>query len=318
MRERVLVVGGAGYVGGTLVDQLKKAEYAVTVYDILAYEARYLKDVEFIYGDVRDRSKLEKLLPKFDVVVILAAVVGNGACASDPFLAQSINEDAVKWLVDHFGGRIIFPSTCSVYGVNNELIDESAVPNPLSVYAETKLAAEQYILENAQNPLVFRLGTLYGIGDEHSRIRLDLVVNILTKRAVAGETLRVCGGEQWRPLIHVQDVAYAMTHGIFYGTTGLYNLATRNCTIKEIAQEIQVVIPNCKVEFTEGKFEDLRNYRVSWEKWDKESRGWTPRWTLEQGIYQVAKVMKEERIKNPNDPIYSNEAHIKELYRRWL
>lgn len=314
----VLVVGGAGYVGGTLVDQLKAAGFSVCVYDVLAYDDRFLKDVNFIYGDVRDRSKLEEILPQYDIVVWLAAVVGDGACAADPFLSRAINEDAVKWFVDHFEGRIVFPSTCSVYGVNNDLIDETAQSNPLSVYGETKLAAEQYILQNAQNPLVFRLGTLYGLGDQYSRIRLDLVVNVLTKRAVFGETLRVCGGEQWRPLIHVQDVAYAMTHGIFYGISGLFNLATRNCTIKEIAQEVQAVISTTTVEYVDGKFEDLRNYRVSWNKWAKESRGWTQRWSLEQGILQVAQVMKENRIKNPDDPIYSNEAHIKGRYRRWL
>lgn len=322
MRDRVLVVGGAGYVGGTLVDQLLKAEFQVTVYDVLAYEERYLKDVEFIYGDIRDREKLSSILPNYDVVVWLAAVVGDGACASDPFLSQAINEDAVKWLVDSFHGRIVFPSTCSVYGMNNDLINESADPNPLSVYATTKLAAEQYILRKAgDRSLIFRLGTLYGIGDEHSRIRLDLVVNVLTKRAVSGETLKVCGGEQWRPLIHVQDVAYAMNCGLYYGITGMYNLATRNCTIRQIAEEVQSVVPGCEVQYTEGKFEDLRNYRVSWDSWEKAagiSAGcWAPRWTLRQGIFQVAEVMQQRRIKDPNSPIYSNEAIIHNQYRRW-
>lgn len=319
--KKVLVVGGAGYVGGTLVDQLRSAGFSPTVYDILAYEDRFLKNVNFVYGDVRDREKLLKLLPYYGIVVWLAAVVGDGACAADPFLSESINEISVKWLVDNYGGRIIFPSTCSVYGVNNDLIDEYTTPNPLSVYAKTKLAAEQYMLDVAgERSLVFRLGTLYGIGDAHSRLRLDLVVNILTKRAVQGETLRVCGGEQWRPLIHVQDVAREMVFGAYNEITGLYNLATQNSTIREIAEEVSAVVPECKVEYTEGKFEDLRNYRVNCDRWKSTASSCgvlLPGWVLRQGILQVAQVIKENRIKNPQDPIYSNEAHIQALYRKW-
>lgn len=323
MQQKVLVVGGAGYVGGALVDLLKNINFlSVTVYDILAYESRYLKSgVTFIYGDIRDREKLAQILPQFDIVVWLAALVGDGACAADPFLTESINTDSVKWLVDNFKGRIVFPSTCSVYGVNNDLIDEDATPNPLSVYAKTKLAAERYILEHGNRPLVFRLGTLYGLGDEHSRIRLDLVVNVLTKRAVDGQVLRVCGGEQWRPLIHVKDVARAIVFGVLHDIEGLYNLASQNCTIKQIAEEVRRVVPGCQVEFTEGKFEDLRNYRVCWDRWAKKvlknNSSFIPLWSLVDGVLQIAKVIREHRIKNPDDPMYSNEAHIKNEYRRW-
>ena len=153
--KRVLIVGGCGYVGGHLTDCLRQ-EYDVTVYDNLLYENHYLKKISFIFGDVRDRDKLSRLLPKFDIVIWLAAVVGDGACARDPYLAQAINEDSVKWLVDNYSGKIVFMSTCSVYGINNELIDESAEVNPLSVYARTKLAAEQYIVKNAKDYLIFR------------------------------------------------------------------------------------------------------------------------------------------------------------------
>jgi nucleoside-diphosphate-sugar epimerase len=312
------VVGGAGYIGGYLTDILTK-EFYPTVYDILAYEERFLKDVPFIYGDIRDRKKLLSILPEYDTVVMLAAIVGDGACAGDPFLTQSINADCVKWLVDNYSGQIVFTSTCSVYGANNDLIDEKAEPNPLSVYAETKLEAEQYILQNAPDrSLVFRLGTLYGIGDTYSRLRLDLVVNILAKRAVCGEKLRVFGGDQWRPLIHVKDVGRAIRTGIAQEETGLYNLSSANYRIHEIADAIQEVIPDCEVEKVEMPFEDQRNYRVSTKAWERQCPMWFPAWNLEKGIQEIADVIRHDRIKNPGSPVYSNEAHIAECYRRWL
>lgn len=314
---KVLVVGGAGYVGGYLTDVLNSiGRYSVTVYDVLAYEERFLKDVPFILGDIRDRKKLLEILPKFDIVIWLAAIVGDGACAADKFLTQSINEDSVKWLVSHYDGRIVFPSTCSVYGINNELIDENTAPNPLSIYAETKLAAESHILEKGSDALIFRLGTLYGMGDEHSRLRLDLVVNILAKRAACGEKLTVYGGDQWRPLIHVRDVAYAIEFGIAHDIRGLYNLCSNNCRIWEIAEKIREIHPKCTIEKVDIKYEDLRNYRVKTEKWYK--YGWLPDWTLTDGIEQILDVVSEGRIKNLDDPIYSNEYYIKGKYRKLL
>ena len=306
---KVLIVGGAGYVGGWLTDYLDALQYDVTVYDVLAYENRFLKEVSFIRGDVRDTEKLAKILPQYDCVIWLAAVVGDGACAADRFLAKAINEDATKWLVDHYDGRIVFPSTCSVYGVNNDLIDETAIPNPLSVYGVTKLAAERYIVEKRPDALVFRLGTLYGLGDEHSRIRLDLVVNVLAMKAALGQKLTVNGGDQWRPLLHVRDVCSAIEYGIKRDISGLYNLASDNYRIHEIADAIQEVVPECKVERLDMKFEDLRNYRVVINKWA--AHGWKPVWDIKRGIKQIVDVIREGRIKDPSDPVYSNEYYLK-------
>ena len=178
--SKILIAGGCGYVGGYLTDFLTRNGYDVTVYDYLLYEERFLKEVKFIYGDVRDTEKLSKIINNYDIVIWLAGIVGDGACAVNPELTISVNVDSVKWLVDNFKGKIIFPSTCSVYGVNNDLIDESAIPSPLSLYASTKLEAEKYIIEHCNDYLIFRLGTLFGLGDNHSRLRLDLVVNILS------------------------------------------------------------------------------------------------------------------------------------------
>jgi nucleoside-diphosphate-sugar epimerase len=327
--RNTLVVGGAGYIGGHLTDLLcQKAQMFgdpdPTVYDILAYEERFMKQVPFIYGDIRDRAKLKEILPKFDTVVWLAAIVGDGACAADPFLTQAVNADATKWLVDSYDGKIIFTSTCSVYGVNNDLITEDATPNPLSVYAETKLEAEQYILQHAADrSVVFRLGTLYGVGDLFSRIRLDLVANILSKKAARGEKLTVFGGDQWRPMIHVKDVGEAIRYAVHNeDLTGLYNLSTDNFRIREIADEIKMVIPECEVEKIDMLFEDQRNYRVSTKRWDSiqmhDMRTPRPQWTLRDGIYDIVNLVTQNRIKNLGSPIYSNQAHINDNYRRWL
>lgn len=317
--QRVLIIGGAGYIGGYLTDLLVREKCDVTVYDVLAYEERFLKKVPFIYGDIRDREKLRKILPQYDIIVILAAVVGDGACAADPFLTQAINEDCVKWLVDHFSGKIVFTSTCSVYGINNDLIDESATPNPLSVYAETKLAAEQYVMKYAaERALVFRLGTLYGLGDRFSRIRLDLVVNILAKQAALGEELTVFGGDQWRPLIHVKDVGRAILYGLSYDITGLYNLSTGNFRIHEIADEIQKILPSTKIKKVDMLFEDQRNYRVSTACWEEAAPEWSPKFSLQKGIREIIQLIQNDRIKNPGSPVYSNEAYINDCYRRWL
>jgi nucleoside-diphosphate-sugar epimerase len=312
---RILVVGGAGYIGGIMVDLLIERSYDVTVYDSLVYETRYLKKVPFILGDVRDRKKLKRIVSNYDVVIWLAAIVGDGACAIDPYLTQSINEDSVKWLVDNYKhGKIIFTSTCSVYGASREAVDEESPTNPLSVYAETKLNAEQYIIQNAKDYLILRLGTVFGLGDTYSRIRLDLVVNILTLKATQGEPLTVFGGEQWRPLVHVTDVGEAVEFGIRNRVTNkLYNLSCGNYQISNIAKAIQTVIPATKVSYTEMEFEDMRNYKIKGEGFCR--TGWVAGYTLEEGIREIREIVLGGRIKNLKDPVYSNEYYLGEHYQ---
>lgn len=311
MNKKVLIVGGCGYIGGFLTDHLIENKFDVTVYDNLLFETRFLKPCKFIYGDIRDKSKLIKLINNYEIVIWLAGLVGDGACAVNPELTKKLNVDTVKWLVDNFKGKIIFPSTCSVYGMNNNLISESAIPNPLSLYAATKLEAEKYVLKNKPDSLVFRLGTLFGVGDLHSRMRLDLVANILSMKAAQGNPLTVFGGEQWRPLLHVRDVATAILHGIKNDINGLYNLSYKNFIISDLAKEIQKIIPNCNVSYTEMKFEDLRNYRVTNKKFL--DTGWRPVYSLQEGIKQVSGLIFENRIKDATDLVYSNAAYMRKL-----
>jgi len=276
--SKILIVGGAGYIGGFLTDTLMQSTNIITVYDSLIYEQRYLKHVDFIYGDIRDKEKLLGIMNNHDIVIWLAAVVGDGACAIDPYLTQAINEDCVKWFVDNYKGKFIYTSTCSVYGVNDGLLDESAPTNPISIYAKTKLAAEQHIVGSHENFLVFRLGTLFGLGDEHSRIRFDLVVNALTKRACMKQPLTIYGKDQWRPLLHVKDVATAIQFGI----DSDINLSCGNYTIRNIAEEIRSFFPEVKIEYQDIPYEDLRNYKVKADKYL--SMGWVPKYMLKEGI----------------------------------
>ena len=304
----ILVVGGAGYVGGGIVDKLKK-NHNVTVYDSLIYEESYRKDVDFVYGDIREQKKLLPLLDKCDAVIWLAALVGDGACAINPELTFEINSDSVKFLAENFNKRIVFLSTCSVYGAQEGLLDESSTINPLSAYATSKVKAEDYLKDS--NAIIFRLGTLFGISDEFSRIRLDLVVNILVTKALTEGKLTVFGGDQWRPLLHVIDVANAIDHTINLKTTGIYNLHYENFKIIDIANAIVERIPSASIETTPMKFQDARNYQVSSEKLFQDT-GFKASTNLFQGIDEVFNLISNNRIKDVSHNRYSNQNFLEE------
>lgn len=308
-KNKILICGGSGYIGGYLTDLLIAKGYDVMVYDNLTFETRFLKDVPFIYGDIRDKEKLSRLLPDYDVVIWLAALVGDGACSINHVLTTEINVNSVKWLVENYSGKIIFMSTCSVYGLSNQLSDENSPTNPLSHYAATKLEAEREIVGEVEDYLAFRLGTLFGLGDYYSRPRFDLVTNILVKMAALREPLRVFGGGQWRPLLHVKDVAEAVLLGLEKDIKGLYNLSMGNYEIRDIAEEIGKIFPHVKVEYVSKKFEDLRNYRVSAEKFM--AYEWKPKYDLAYGVKEIYKLLEDGRIKEPNNAVYSNADYLK-------
>ena len=303
---KVLIVGGAGYVGGGIVDLLSK-ENEVTVYDSLIYENSYRKNVDFIFGDIRDYKKINNILDQYDAVIWLAALVGYGACAINPALTHEINSETVKNLAKNFKGKIVFLSTCSVYGAQEGVLDESSEVNPLSEYASSKLIAEKYLADS--DSIIFRLGTLFGIGDKFSRIRLDLVVNILTTKAYIDKKMSVFGGEQWRPLLHVKDVANAIAHTLDTQTNGVFNLHYKNFKIIEIANEIKNKISDVEIETTPLPFQDARNYQVSSDKL-KDATGFQATVDLIQGINEMYELISSNRIKDINDPRYSNQNFL--------
>lgn len=303
----VLIVGGAGYIGGALTDILLKTNHSVRVYDALLFEESYLKGVSFVFGDIRNKKHLKEQLEWADAVVWLAALVGDGACALNPEISTELNQDMVKWLADNYGGRIVFMSTCSVYGEHDKVLDETAPTNPLSVYASTKLTAEDY-LKN-KNAIIFRLGTIFGLGDNFARIRLDLVLNTLTTRAIVDGEFKVFGGEQWRPLLHVRDAAQAVADNLETKHTGIYNLHQENVKIIDLANQVKKYVPSVKMEIVDIKFQDARNYKVNSDK-ARKILSFNPKLTAEDGIKEVKKIIEERRIKDVNNPRYSNQSFL--------
>jgi nucleoside-diphosphate-sugar epimerase len=302
---RVLVTGGAGYVGGWLTDRAIEAGHDVRVYDLLLYEDRYLKDVPFIAGDILDCDRLRPCLEWADVVVWLAGLVGDPACALDPSLTQKINVESVRWLCESFDGRIVFPSTCSVYGAQDDELDEDSPVAPLSLYAESKLEAERLLREHRPDSLILRLATLAGLGDSYSRIRLDLVVNLLVVRARLVGELQVFGGDQYRPLLHVRDVATAAIPHLESKTSGIYNLGTENITIRQLAERVVERVGGAKISVVDVPFQDTRNYRVStrraWRDLD-----FTPNYSVDTAIDEIAHLIDEGRVKDLSMSQFSN------------
>ncbi len=304
---KILVVGGAGYVGGSVTDILLEKNYDFTVYDKLLYETEYLKNCDFIYGDVRDYEKINKVLKNYDCVIWIAALVGDGACSINPEITNDINFKAVKNLSKNFDGRIIFFSTCSVYGKQTGILDENSNLNPLSAYAETKLKAEN-VLTN-KNAIIFRLGTLFGLSDLHSRIRMDLVINTLTARAFLDNKINIFGGEQYRPLLHVKDSARAIVDSITKKEVGVFNLAFENYKIIDIAYLVREHFPNLEINITEIPFQDNRTYMVNKDK-SLKYLNFEAKITPQDGVEEVKKLLINKRIKDFNDLRYHNQKYL--------
>ena len=315
----VLIVGGFGYIGG----QIAKDNPDWDVYDNLLYEKYFYLPNNFISGDVRDTEKISKILPNYEAVIWLAAIVGDGACTLNPLLTKEVNEYSVKWLVDNYEGKIIFMSTCSVYGASDEFLTEESEVNPLSLYALTKLNSEQILLNNS-DCTIFRLGTVFGCS---LRTRFDLVVNIFTANAYTKGEMTVFGGEQWRPNIHVKDVArivgsatdfslyrkHAQIEKLFLPEShkmfGVFNLGGENLRIVDIANIVKENVPEATINITESPFEDNRNYKVDSGKLD-EVFAFKPKFTVDDGVKDILELLESGRVKNPFDVSFHNSNFL--------
>lgn len=303
--KRILITGGAGYVGQHVVNLLKDR---CIVYDSLLYANEYLKPVPFIRGDVNDYSQLAKTLKEVDCVVWLAAVVGDAACMVNPRNAIATNQEAVQFLAENFDGPIIFPSSCSVYGVNEAVATEESELAPLSLYAQTKIQAEKHLV--GKNALILRLGTLHGVSE---RMRFDLVVNVLTMNAITRGKIEVFGGRQFRPLLSVKDLAEFIAAQVDQTwTPGVYNLATENLSIVDVARVVEEEVSNIQVETVQTEFEDHRNYRVDFTK-AEQVLGFRGRYTTRDSVRDLAELVRSGRIRDFSDLKYANLAALNGL-----
>ena len=314
MAKKILITGCAGYIGDIIVRMLANENYDIVGLDNLYYGGMYLTaqfSFTFVRGDIRDYNLLDELFKKhrFDAVIHTAALVGDGACQVNPELTRSINERATKKIAElckEYNSRIIFFSTCSVYGANNSLLDEDSPTNPLSLYAATKLEAEKHVKE-VPNHLILRLGTVFGFGT--SRIRNDLVANIMTIKAFRGEKLTAFGGNQWRPMIYVWDIARIACQAISLMACGTVIVAHANYSVKEIANEVIRQIPT-ELEITDMKYEDQRNYKVNINK--AKQLGLIADTSLSQGIQDMKRFLESGRISDVWQTTFHNEKYLRE------
>ena len=247
-------------------------------------------------------------MPKYTHVIWLAAIVGDATCQVDEWLTKEVNTESVKWLVKNYKGRILYASTCSVYGKGEDLLNEDSPLEPLSLYARSKVESENYLSKHP-NALVYRIGTAFGISDQHARVRLDLAVNYLTYKAVTEGQLTFFGGTQWRPFIHVKDIAQGFVNGLTSPATGIYNLSVANHKIKDLALEIGK-LTCCKAKYTPHPFQDNRNYHVSTIKAQKAGllNGFK-RYTIQDGVREIASLAADNRMSHEHD-VHFNDRHL--------
>jgi nucleoside-diphosphate-sugar epimerase len=315
---RVLVTGGAGFIGSVLSHKLLQKEHQVVVYDKFLYgrtpreELKRLKrtygDLEIVEADTRDIHELVSCVRRVDAIVHLAELVGDGLCDLYPQHALEINHLATVALgaaCHQFRVPLVCASSCSVYGAlvdPGDILTETDDLSPLSLYARLKARTEAALLALAGNVVtILRLGTVFG----HSlRPRYDLVINRLTAQAVADKQFTLYGGDQWRPHVHVEDVADAITLALagLVRRGEIFNVVGENRRIESIGWSIVAAVPGSEMDYQSSI--DKRNYRVSGVK-AKEMLGFEPQKTIRDGIAEVVEAIETGGL-NWSDAHYHN------------
>jgi nucleoside-diphosphate-sugar epimerase len=321
----VLVTGGSGYLGSAVVDRLLAEGHDVTVYDNLLCQYTGTESatgrnaavidgpvredalkVPVIEGDVTDEKAMAKTFEGRDAVIHLAAIVGENACNVSRDYAIKVNFLATRNIAricDRKKVRLIFASTASVYGARpKSMLNESSEVSPDSVYAITKLAAEESLRSNSTENLIFRLGTLFGAS---RRMRFDLVINGFVARALSKEPLTVFGGSQYRPLLHVRDAADAFLKALETEEIGLYNLGGNNYQIVDAANQIAQKL-NARIDIFR-ELADPRDYCIDSGLAIK-TLNVRFNETVEHAIEEIAEVASRVDYKNAK---YSNEALVR-------
>lgn len=310
MMKKILITGGAGYIGSVLTPSLVNSGYHVTVYDNFMHKQNSLldccskKNFEVIKGDVCDYEKINPLLSKFDVIIPLAALVGAPACKANPQLTNLINYDSYINLLERVSSdqKIIFPNTNSGYGIsgNAEMCTEESPLNPISEYGITKCKIEEILLKRS-NSITFRLATVFGMSP---RMRMDLLVNDFVYRAINDRFIVLFEEHFRRNYIHIRDVVKAFLQAIeddsMLGEAYNLGLSSANLTKRQLAEKISEHVPHFLIHSAEiGEDPDKRDYLVSNEK--LEATGWSPDHGLDEGIDEL---IKGYSIIRPN--LYAN------------
>lgn len=307
---RVLVTGGAGYLGTVLCKELLTKGYQVRVMDGLWYgkepiaECLKNKDFELIQEDIRNLIATVKAIKDVDAVIHLASVVGMPASSIEPRTSEEINYLATKNIAElcqlHGIETYIFASTCSVYGAQpNVLITEKSPLNPFDFYAKQKFLSERAASWLNRAPTILRFGTLFGLSP---RMRFDLVINLFIAQALKKGEITVHGGSQYRPFLHVKDAANSLIFALEKNLTGTYNVISENFTILEAAQRIKK-LTGCKINIS-NEIEDKRNYKVSANK--IEQMGFKPTRTIEDAFNEIRIALEDGTITDFEESKYNN------------
>ncbi len=321
---KVLVTGGAGYIGSVLVRQLLNKGYNVRAFDNLNFGGDALYDVmqhpnfEFLKGDVRNAEDVQKAIEGMDAIAHLAAIVGDPACKKFADDARTTNWDGSVALFEaaEKAGikRFVFASTCSNYGKMpdpNSFVSETSELNPVSLYAELKVKFENYIMNDRKDTKMcstaLRFSTVYGFSP---RIRFDLTVNEFTRNAAINGEQPIWGAQFWRPYCHVDDLARAVVLVIESPEekvkSNVFNVGSteENYNKGMIIEEVCKVVPNVKVDYVEMN-EDPRDYRVNFDK-IKNELGFTITKTVPDGVKEIYLLLKTGIVTDSFGPKFRN------------
>jgi nucleoside-diphosphate-sugar epimerase len=323
--NNVLVIGGAGFIGSALLPKLLDKGYKVRVLDLFIFGLETIESVkdhpnlEIYRADFQSMKSVVYAMQGMDAVVHLGAIVGDPACELNRGLTVELNSMSVRMIAELAKtmkvDRFIFASTCSVYGASDEVLDERSILQPVSLYAESKILSEKILMNLADNlfkPVILRFGTIYGVS---GRTRFDLVINLLAAKAIVDGEITIFGGDQWRPFVHVEDAALAITKALEapfpMGHSPIYNVGSneQNYTIQQVAEIIHQIVPTAELK-SMGSETDQRNYRVNFDKIRKYI-GFVPRWTVEKGVNQVIGTIQSGKVQDYRDPKYSNLGYLR-------